>query len=493
MKQAKPIVWTIAGSDSSGGAGLQADLKTFNALGVHGCSLTTAFTAQNSRVVLGIDFSSENMIEDQWETLIDDLPPATVKVGMPGTRSTIEFLALNLFNLEVFKVVDPVLSASTGTDLIEKEIRDVFNAHLLPAADLLTPNIPEAETVLDRPIASCADMEAAAHALLKLGPHAVLLKGGHREGPWCQDYWTNGTQSYWLTSPRIDTPHTHGTGCVLSSAVATCKAWGYHDLDAIVIAKAYVNQGLHDSYPTGEGKGTLAHEGWPHQTDTLPWLTLNAEAALHRPGFPDCGPEPIGLYPIVDRAEWLEKLLPLGIKTIQLRIKDLTDSELEREIKQGIEYARGFDARLFINDQWEFALKYKAYGLHIGQDDLEAVDLQAIENAGLRLGISTHSYTEIARALAYRPSYIALGTLFKTTSKTMNYPPLGLDAFKRMCPPVPVPVVAIGGIRLDNAVDILKAGADGIAVISDIKESTDLPGHVRNWLGLWNKHGTQPR
>ncbi|MEM7390896.1 MAG: bifunctional hydroxymethylpyrimidine kinase/phosphomethylpyrimidine kinase [Verrucomicrobiota bacterium] len=484
----RPIAWTIAGSDSGGGAGIQADLKTMNTLGVHGCSLVTSLTAQNSQGIANIEHTSPDFIQEQFDALLTDMPPTAIKIGMLGSPEMVEQVAERLFNIEVFKILDPILFSSSGTRLLDEKAIQAFMSLMLPSASLLTPNIPEAQSLLGLEIETAADVEKAGEQLLMWGAQSVLIKGGHLDNPsFSQDYWTNGIEKAWLTSPRIDTENTHGTGCVLSSAIASATALGYHLLDALVIAKTYLNQALRHGYAPGQGKGVLAHPGWPESADDLPWITDTAEAGRQRPSFARLDEEPLGLYPIVDRFEWVKKLVPLGVKTLQLRVKDLEGDELETEIRQSIDLARDSGCRLFINDAWELALKHDAWGVHLGQDDLEEADLNQLADAGLRLGLSTHSFTEIARAMAYNPSYIALGTLFQTTSKTMDYSPLGLPAFERMRKVVPVPAVAIGGITLERAPDVIAAGADGCAVISDIREADDLPDRVAQWLDRLEK------
>jgi hydroxymethylpyrimidine kinase/phosphomethylpyrimidine kinase/thiamine-phosphate diphosphorylase len=467
-----------------------------HALGVHGCSVITATIAQNSTGVRAVDPVSATMVQAQLDALHEDLPPAAIKLGMLTSRAAVESVAKALSPVAAPVVCDPVLVSSSGTALLEGGAQEPFKRDVLPHVDLLTPNRPEAETLLGRRIRSDEEVESAAEDLLQLGPQSVLIKGGHAEGPYAQDFWTDGATRWWITLPRLETRSTHGTGCVLSSALAACLALGHTVPEALVIARAYLQQGLRTAPGLGKGHGPLAFGGWPSSPEDFPWLTPTAAEGRDPKPFPDCGSAPLGLYPIVDRLEWLKKLLPLGIPTVQLRIKDLEGEALDNEVRGAIEYAKAFEGcRLFINDRWELALQHGAYGVHLGQDDLPGADLDALRNAGLRLGISTHSYSELARAWSCRPSYVALGTLFKTTSKVMDYPPLGLDAFRRMRRLQSVPTVAIGGINLSKAPEVLAAGADGLAVISEITQAPDLEGRVREWrevLGHANPHFPRP-
>lgn len=487
----RPIVWTIAGSDSGGGAGIQADLKSMNALGAHGCSVITALTAQNTQGVAQIEYPSSPMLRAQLDALQSDLPPIAVKLGMLGDTEGIQTVAESLKLLNAFVVCDPVMVSTSGDDLLGQNAIQALKAKLLPQVHLLTPNLHEAETLTGLRISSNETIVQAAERLLAMGVRSVLIKGGHFQGPFSQDYWTDGKTQAWLTSPRMETTHTHGTGCTLSAAITAAVGLGFQELDAIVIAKAYVNQGLRLSPRLGQGCGPLAHLGWPETHEDMPWITRTAEAGRNRLAFPDCGPAPLGFYPIVNRFEWLEKLLPLGVSTVQLRIKDLEGEALEREIAQASAYAREFNCRLFINDYWQLALKYGAYGVHLGQEDLETADLQAIHQAGLRLGVSTHCYREVSRALAVQPSYMAVGPVFHTTTKTLYFAPQGLEAVRRWRRTLPYPLVAIAGIFLENAPEVLATGVDSMAVVRDITQAENLPERVAQWLSLFESRAAE--
>lgn len=477
-----PLCWSIAGSDSSAGAGIQADLKTFQSFGVHGCTVVTAVTAQNTHGVQRVACVAPDLVAAQLKSLADDTSPAAIKIGMLGTAGIVAAVADALARLDARVICDPVLASSSGTRLLDDDALALLRARLLPRVNLLTPNLPEAAILLGRAIATPSEVEQAARDLLQTGVKCVLLKGGHAGGEVSSDYWTNGRMGGWITSRRIHTPHTHGGGCTLSSAIAAAHALGLGGLDAIVLARAYVNQGLRCGGGVGSGRGPLAHLGWPEHAQDLPVLTDHAPATLDGPAFP--APAPLGLYPIVDRADWVARLLPLGVKTIQLRAKDLAGAALEAEVGRAIALGRQYGAQVYINDHWQLALQHGAYGVHIGQDDLPGTDLAALRAAGLRLGVSTHGYAEIARALAVKPSYLAIGTLFHSPSKTFAHAPLGLPAFRRLRALVDVPVVAIGGITAERAPAVYAAGADGIAVISDVTQAPDLPARLAQWAAI---------
>ena len=492
----RPIVWTIAGSDPSAGAGLQADLKTMYGLGAYACTVVSALTVQNTNGVFAIAPVAPELLRDQIERLAEDLPPVAIKLGMLGGAEQVRVVADFLATTEAFVVCDPVLAATSGAPLLDEAGRRLLVERILARADLVTPNIPElgkllgpdfhgmdetVEAASGRLSCGAAALQAAAQALLQCGARAVLLKGGHIAGEFCQDYFSDGRQSFWLTSERQLVRHTHGTGCTLASAIAAARALGHSLAEALVIAKAYLNQGLRCGEDLGQGHGSLAHLGWPAAPEDLPWLTGTAEAGQIRPHFRDCGPQPLGLYPLVERAAWLEKLVPLGVTTVQLRAKDLAGAALEKEVVTAIDYARRHAVRLFINDAWELALKHGAYGVHLGQEDLAGVEVSALARGGLRLGISTHDYAELAGAAALRPSYIAIGPVFATATKALAYPPLGVAGFQRLAQLAPAPVVAIGALTPERVPGLRAAGAGGFAVIGDLLHAADLAGRVREW------------
>jgi len=485
-----PIVWTIAGSDSGGGAGIQADLKTINQLGAHGASVITALTAQNTCSVSMIEAASPRIIGAQLDALGEDLPPQAIKLGMLYSAAAVREIAKRLENQNAFVVCDPVMVATSGDALALPEVKKALIEEIIPRSNLVTANLEEAHALLKmeppdgRSSNSDLHIEKLAGELLELGCQSVLIKGGSLRSQFCQDYWTNGKARAWLTSPYSRTRNTHGTGCTLSAAIATAIALGYDELDAIVIAKAYVNQGLRLSPDLGHGQGPMSHSGWPESEQDIPWLTSTPSEGRLRPSFPDCGPERLGFYPIVDSFDLLEKLLPLGVKTAQLRVKKLSGIALEEEIRRSIELAKKYQCRLFINDHWELACKLGAYGVHLGQDDLIAANVDQMRTAGLRLGLSTHCYREVARALAVRPSYIAIGPIHETTTKEMKFNPQGVEGFRRWRRSLNYPLVAIGGLFLDNVQEVIDAGADGTAVVRDVMQAEDLALRVRDWLDV---------
>lgn len=205
---------------------------------------------------------------------------------------------------------------------------------------------------------------------------------------------------------------------------------------------------------------------------------------MYQPDFPPV-PLRLGLYPVVDSVAWVARLLEAGVRTLQLRIKDRRDEEVEEEVAAAIALGRRYQARLFINDYWRLAIKHQAYGVHLGQEDLETTDLRAIRDAGLRLGVSTHDDMEIDVALAARPSYIALGHVFPTQTKQMPSAPQGLEQLARHIARLQdYPTVAIGGISLARAPEVLATGVGSIAVVSAITQAKEWQQATAQLLAL---------
>ena len=250
---------TIAGSDSSGGAGIQADIKTMTANGVYAMSAVTALTAQNTTGVYGILESTPEFLANQLDCIFTDIFPDAVKTGMVSSTGLIEVIAGKLKQYKAKNiVVDPVMVATSGSRLISQEAVDALKELLLPLATVLTPNIPEAEVLSGLTISGPADMEKAAQAIGETYGCAVLCKGGHDLNDANDLLWRDGTCK-WFHGRRIDNPNTHGTGCTLSSAIASNLAKGY-DLDtAVERAKAYLSGALAAMLDLGAGQGPMDH------------------------------------------------------------------------------------------------------------------------------------------------------------------------------------------------------------------------------------------
>ncbi|EGT3627999.1 thiamine phosphate synthase [Morganella morganii] len=586
------FVWTIAGSDSGGGAGIQADLATIQDLGCHGCSVITTVTAQSSVAVNLVEPVSAAMLMAQLTTLLLDLPPKAIKIGLLADQSQVALLADWIASFKIHYptvpvIVDPVMVASCGDALAVDNCQDIKSAAksaldfkpFKGLIDLITPNVLELGRLTQSDVSTKAQFATAAQALSQSLDCSVLAKGGdvsfgstdiladthaqthanaldtaYKSNGWdlelAEDYLVcrqvrasselhqNGR--FWLASQRVNTRHNHGSGCTLSSAIAAVLAQGFILQDAVVVAKAYVSQGLSVAIGLGQGPGPLARTGWPNdlsryakinQCDgnfidhhkqnfdvgsdlaaTVLFATDQAKAqARVQVRIASTSAEYIsshsfkvldvdlGVYPVVSDLAMLENLLAAGVKTLQLRIKtdssestaaalvesdsdkcelgrsELASSELKAQIQTAIALGKHFNAQLFINDHWQLAIKYHAFGVHLGQEDLAVADLAAIKAAGLALGISSHSYFELLLAHQYSPSYIALGHIFPTTTKQMPSAPQGLAKLKHYVALLQghYPLVAIGGIDLTNLAKVKATGVGNIAVVRAITKAKE--------------------
>ena len=259
MAGASPRAMTIAGSDSGGGAGIQADLKTFAALGVYGTSALTAITAQNTVGVTAIHEVPIEMVAAQIEAVISDIGTDAVKTGMLSSSDIVETVSRELAHFRVDRlVVDPVIVSKSGDRLLREEALDALRRSLLPLATVVTPNIPEAEALTGMKIESGDDVRRAAEKIVGMRAKAVVVKGGHLPGlP--VDLFYDGREFREFSAPRIETRNTHGTGCTFASAIAAGLAKGMEVVDAVAGAKEYVTGAIRRSLNLGEGHGPLNH------------------------------------------------------------------------------------------------------------------------------------------------------------------------------------------------------------------------------------------
>ncbi|TGG90415.1 thiamine phosphate synthase [Natronospirillum operosum] len=490
----RPIVWSIAGSDSGGGAGIQADIPAILALGGHPATVVSALTAQNSLGVQAVEPTGMTLFEQQLQSLASDLPPQAVKIGLLAEPWQIRLLAEGLPDWrqrwQMPVVLDPVLVAASGDSLAADEVIAALH-DLLPAVDMVTPNVPELRALTGHACDHLHDAIEAAHTLLEQGCRSVLVKGGH--GDWdtaegqCVDALVCADTVWCLAQPRLQTPHTHGTGCTLSSAIATAMATGHPPEDAVVMASRYLHQGLRQAYATGAGAGTP--ERWQREEGSSAahypsWIALPGEPAVVE-SFLDCIWRPLGLYPVVPDSRWVARVLKAGARTVQLRLKDPEHPRLREEIQAAVQLGQQYGAQVFINDHWQLAIELGAFGVHLGQEDLATADLDAIRHAGLRLGLSTHGYAELLRALALRPSYVALGHVFPTRTKTMPSQPQGLDrlrVYQAMADRAGIPTTAIGGIKQQHLPALRACGVHSVAVVTAITEADDPEAALRELM-----------
>ena len=252
-----PVALTIAGSDSGGGAGIQADLKTFAALGVHGTSAITAVTAQNTVDVTDVVELAPRMVRAQIDAVVSDIGVDAAKTGMLSSAAIIEAVvdAIREHGLDKL-VVDPVMVAKGGARLLREDAVDALRSHLIPLAAVVTPNLPEAEVLLQRPIRSLEARRDAAEALLAMGARAVVIKGGHAEGD-AIDIFTDGSELLELSANRIETSSTHGSGCAFSAAITAGLARGLEARAAVQEAKRFITSAIEMGLELGHGHGPV--------------------------------------------------------------------------------------------------------------------------------------------------------------------------------------------------------------------------------------------
>lgn len=546
--QKKPIIWSISGSDCSGGAGIAADIKTGHSLGVEVCTLITANTVQNSKKLISVNPIPVEILQQQVEALLNDKPPAVIKIGLLIERVHVLWLTSALKQLkkalpQLIIVYDPVGQASVGGNFNQLSMTDL--TPLLQQIDVLTPNINEAiffassiikkssieqqESVLEKAPEKYNTKQLAEVIYQKFSIKSIIIKGGHNDThssthrsphEYCIDYCyhqlnqikqdnqenQHQTVEYQLCSPKLNSHYSHGGGCSFASALASFLATGYLVRDAFTLTKVFINKGLAATQQVSatqhhEYYGAFEQTPWPKTTLTkitspsfssklLPTVInkLNHQrlSAFLSLNLQD---EKLGLYPIINSIYWLKRLLPLGLNIIQLRIKNLDEDQREQIISEAINLAKDYDTRLFINDYWQLAIKYGAYGVHIGQEDLDKADLTKIQQAGLRLGISTHGCYEFLLAQQLQPSYLAIGAIFPTKTKDMTGQIQGIDNLRQLLAlrasltknklakdnnaPQQMPIVAIGGINLVRAPEVLATGVDSIAVVTAITEAAN--------------------
>lgn len=252
-------VMTIAGSDSSGGAGIQADLKTFAAFGVYGTTVITAITAQNTQGVRRVDALSPEIVAAQFDAVVEDIGPDVVKTGMLGSAAIVEVVASKLREHNLTRLVlDPVLAASDGSALLEGDGFVLLREKLVPLALIITPNVEEAGALVGRRLEGPEDVRRAAQEIIDMGARNVVIKGGDAVGP-AIDLFYDGQQYHEFAAARVDTTSTHGTGCTFSAAIAAAMAKGSAPRQAVAMAKAYVTKAMQMSFPLGKGNGPVHH------------------------------------------------------------------------------------------------------------------------------------------------------------------------------------------------------------------------------------------
>jgi hydroxymethylpyrimidine kinase/phosphomethylpyrimidine kinase/thiamine-phosphate diphosphorylase len=487
-----PIVWSIAGTDSGGGAGLAADQRAAEALGTHLCPVVAAITAQNSLAVTSVRPVPTDWLDAQLAALAADMPPKAIKCGLIGNVDNLRLLVRWVDQLRadhgpIPLIVDPVLGASTGRAFANEAMLAAYRDELMPRTTLLTPNRREAALLLGV-VPERADQSALpelARLLRATGVQAVAITGGDsadldgRVLDWIDTPQSRG----WLAAARVATRHQHGTGCTFASGAAAAMALGHTAADAVVLAKMATAQALRHGGAVGQGAGPVrARSGFGLDPSLMPWMSWG-EAPRFDASPSEARPS-LGLYAIVDSAARVRQVLAAGVRTVQLRIKAGTGdaTSLREQIAQSVLDCAAAGAQLFINDHWELARELRAAGVHLGQEDLLALGEEgraALVASGMALGISSHSLWELARARSLSPRYIACGSVWPTLTKAMPWRSQGLDNLRWWCHMAGHPVVAIGGILAAEQAEAAAAcGADGVCVVRGLgaRPEVTVPG-----------------
>lgn len=509
------VIWAIGGVDCLGVAGILADSRAAQATGVHCATIVSCVTAQNSAHFLQLNPTDVELLNAQWQALSEQTRPNVIKIGLIANAQQARWLGDKLaayresqseHQNQLRVIYDPVLASSNDNDLVCEQTLSAIKEFLLPQVDLLTPNLNEAQALSGLTLNNASDLVALARTLSREFELSVLLKGGHlAASEIAYDCYIaklaaiaprEPVTSFVMASPFIDNDNIRGTGCNLASLIASHLANDLTLCDALVLAKATINQAIMAAKPLGNHCGGLSELTAPADFDYLPQiLTINQflersdsagnalSPAVTGPPFAQCEAN-LGLYPVVDSYEWLERLLRLGVKTIQLRAKDFCDQDLEPQVIKAIALGQQYQARIFINDHWQLAIKHRAYGVHLGQEDLQLADLDQIRQAGLRLGLSTHGIYEAIVAEQLQPSYIALGHIFATRTKEMPSTPQGINNLRLQVALFKSQraLVAIGGISTERVNSIVNTGIGSVAVVTAITEADDVSATTKSLL-----------
>jgi hydroxymethylpyrimidine kinase/phosphomethylpyrimidine kinase/thiamine-phosphate diphosphorylase len=495
-----PIVWSIAGLDSGGGAGLSADQRAADAMQVHLCPVAAALTAQSSIAVEAVFPVPPAQLDAQLAALADDLPPAVIKTGLLGGIEPLRIVTRWVDRLRergpLALVVDPVLRASTGADFADEALLRAYREELLPRATAVTPNRREAARLVGEGTAP-----VQARALRALGAATVCITGGDEAEPLALD-WLHAEQARgWLVLPRRAARNNHGSGCCFATALAAALARGFVAADAALIAKMLATAALTSDARPGAGAGPVRPvAGFITDPSLLPALFDGEEPPAAWPARPAQPAAVEGVYAITDRGTHAAALFDAGLPTVQLRIKRAageTDAAWRARLHAEVGAARRPGATLVVNDHWREALSMGIDFVHLGQEDLLALspadgaELAAARAAGLRLGLSSHSLWELARAVAWAPDYIACGPVWPTTTKAMPWRPQGLANLAWWVAMAPAPVVGIGGV-LDpqQLVQLAASGAAAGCVVRGLAPGSGIS--PQEWLAAWRSGAAMP-
>ena len=500
---------TIAGSDPSGGAGMQADLKTFSALGVYGATAITAVTVQNTVGVKYVHKLPPQVVYDQITAVMEDLCVDAVKIGMVNDADTLDAIVCALSEHKPkFLVVDPVMVSTSGCALMQPDALAIMKERLLPMADLVTPNLPEAWTLAG----TDTSVDDAAQAILRLGVKALLIKGGHAEGKVKTDYLYiykgEGVKRVEFTAETVDTMNTHGTGCTLSSAIAALLACGNGLEDSVRQAKDYLTEALKAGADVhvGGGHGPVCHFYDSEVMRFCGYKVIRSDRKTLKPYDLKTALSLQFITHFTDKYSYYDSAmiaLEGGCRWIQLRMKDADEAEIERVARLILPECRRRGAVFVIDDHVELALRVGADGVHLGKNDMPVSEARRLarEFVGKQvtsrqsderqdqspcllvsdrlsaenfiIGGTANTFEDIERLAAQGADYIGCGPFRFTTTKKNLAPMLGIDGYKNILSQmrkhgITLPLVAIGGITCGDIPQLMAAGVTGIALSGSI-------------------------
>ncbi|MGR6873042.1 thiamine phosphate synthase [Pseudomonas sp. HK3] len=487
----KSAVLSVSAHDPLGMAGIAMDQRALASLGVHCASCITANTAQNQTQFLSLNPVDLTVFVNQLDALYQQDIFSVIKIGLISDTEQAKALVEHPIFANKIIVLDPVLGASSDKNRYS-DTRLAALRFLIPHVHVLTPNTDEAQVLMpifDKTFTQTNNALTLAKALNTHTNCAVLLKGGHGAHK-AQDVYCDNERYFYLEHAQYSHGFNRGTGCAMASLIAGAIALGHSMADAVVIAKMQMDAGWQTPFSIDEHTGSLGfatfNQSDASQFNNSQLSSVYANDKQKGLNFLPCSSE-LGLYPIVDGAQWLERLLPLGVKVIQLRVKDLCGDELKAEILQCVKLANQYDCQLYINDYWQLAIECDAYGVHLGQEDIDDADLSAIAKAGLRLGLSSHCFYEVARAKTIKPSYIAFGPVYATQTKDMPWVPQGETGLAYWRAQLAgFPLVAIGGIHNERFEKVKAQGVDSIAMISAITQAENPEKVCSDFIVRWN-------
>ena len=478
---------TIAGSDSAGGAGVQADIKTMSALGVYAASAITAVTVQNTQGVYDIQAIKPEIVAGQIRAVMDDIKPVAVKIGMVNDAATIHAIAETLGEYSgTMVVVDPVMVSTSGCRLMKDDALEIFQNELMPLASLLTPNLPEAEILAGMRIRTVDDMNMAARKICSEAHCDVLVKGGHLDGEKKTDIlYSEGKRVATYENQTIDTRNTHGTGCTLSSAITAHLALGLNMTSSISHAIDYLHTALEEGKDVtiGKGFGPVNHFFAPRP------LVKNAEKYNDdsiRLQFITHQNEQYGYV------EGARMALEGGCRWIQLRMKGANDDEVASVAMEIGKMCREYGATFLLDDRVELAKKVMADGVHLGKNDMPVDQARQVLGPQSIIGGTANTFEDIERLARQGADYIGCGPFRYTTTKKNLSPILGLEGYRQLTDKmrksgIQLPIVAIGGILADDIPSIMHTGVSGIAVSGAILNAANPAEEMKTFVEILNK------